>query len=132
MDPFVLSRNAFHIYCSEYATYNSSTAINNNQSINSSDQIDYRKAVCILNQRYEYFLQTLERLRTSFEQTTRNQNINSIRNREKDSLTVASITSKQSHRKHSHKSNKPRMPKIFLTVSCNEHQTQKQPNIKMN
>jgi hypothetical protein len=132
MDPFVLSRNAFHTYCSEYV--NTTTNYNNNQSIidiNHND-LNYEKAVCTLNQRYEYFLQTLDRLQTSFEQTIKNQNINSISNSEKDTLTVSSATSKRSNKKHLSKSSKQRMPKIFITVSCTEHLTQQQPNIKIN
>jgi hypothetical protein len=130
MDPFILSRNAFHIYCSEYVNTNSSTTTTTNQSIIQSDHSDlnHEKAVCILNQRYEYFLQTLDRLRTSFEQTTKNHNINSISNSEKDTLTLSVATS---NKKHLNKSNKRRMPKIFITVSCTEHLTQQQPNIKM-
>jgi len=125
MDPFVLSRNAFHIYCSEYVNTNSSSVNNNNQS----RKTNYESAVRTLNQRYEYFLQTLDRLTTSFEQTTKNHNINSISNSEKDTLTISSMTS---NKKHLYKSNKRRMPKVYITVSCSEHRTQQQPNIKIN
>lgn len=102
MDPFVLSRNAFHNYCSEYQS------------------IDHQTAIRIINQRYEYFLQTLDRL---FEQTTQNHNINSISNSAKDTLTLPSPTKKRSNKIHAEKSNKQRMPKIRITVSCAEHRT---------
>jgi len=128
MDPFVLSRNAFHIYCSEYVNTNSSSVNNNNQS----RKTNYESAVRTLNQRYEYFLETLDRLRTSFEQTTKNHNINSIRNSEKDTLKISSVTSKRNHKKHLYKSNKRQMPKVYINVSCSEHLTQQQPNIKIN
>lgn len=125
MDPFVLSRNAFHTYCYEYVNNN------NNQSlidINHND-LNYEKVVRTVNQRYEYFLQTLDRLRTSVEQTIQNQNINSISNSEKDTLTISSISSKRSNKKRLSKSNKRQMPKVFINVRCQEHLIQQQPNI---
>ena len=126
MDPFVLARNAFHIYCSEYITTNSSTPMNNNHNY-------YENAVRRINQRYEYFFERLNRLQTSVEHTVYNQNINSIsNNRKKDTLTISSNTSKRSHRKHLDKTYKQRMPKILITVSCREHLTQQQPNVKIN
>jgi len=139
MDPFVLSRNAFHIYCSEYTTTNSSSPlINNNNNklninINHTEKTnhkneDYQQAIDTLNQRYKYFLQTLDRLRISFEQTTKHHNINSISNRETDTYTLSSTRSKQSNKKRLYKS---RMPKVCITVSCAEHRTQQQPNIKI-
>jgi hypothetical protein len=109
MDPFVLSRNAFHIYCSEYINTNSSDVITNQ-----SERRDYEKAVRTLNQRYEYFLHTLDRLQAS----TENHNMNSI---------TSKLSSPTRKRK-----NKRRMPKVFITVSCTEHQTKQQPNIKFN
>jgi hypothetical protein len=132
MDPFVLSRNAFHIYCSEYVNNNNNNQsiidINSSRKVNHND-LNYESVVHTLNQRYEYFLKTLDRLRTSFEQTTKNHNINSISNSEKDTLTISSTTS---NKKHLYKSNKRRMPKVYITVSCSEHRTQQQPNIKIN
>jgi hypothetical protein len=116
MDPFVLSRNVFHSYCSEYQSKN----------------LDHETAIRTINQRYEYFLQTLDRLRISFEETTRNRNINSISNSAKDTLTLPSPTKKRSNKKYIQKSNKQRMPKIMITVSCAEHRTKQQPNIKIN
>ena len=106
MDPFVLSRNAFNLYCSEYI------------NANSSDRINYERAIRSLNQRYEYFLQTLDRLQTS----TRDYNMNSI------SSKLSSVRSKRKKKKL----NEKRMPKIYITVSCSEHQTKQQPNIILN
>lgn len=127
MDPFVLSRNAFYNYCLKYS-YNN----NNNQSlidINHND-LHYERAIHTVNQRYEYFFQTLDQLRKSVEQKTHNQNINSI---SKDTLTIPSSTSKRSNKKHLSKSNKQRMPKVFITVRCREHMMQQQqPNVKIN
>ena len=140
MDPFVLSRNAFNIYCSEYV--NSVTTVptnnnNNNQSlidINSSGKenrsiLYHDRAVRMLNQRYEYFLQTLDQLQ---KQTHISHNTNSISNSEKDGSILSSVTSRRKKRKYLQKLNKRRMPKINITVSCTEHRTQQQPNIKMN
>jgi hypothetical protein len=105
MDPFVLSRNAFQNYCSEY------------QSKNIPHQT---AAIQILNQRYEYFLQTLDRLRILLEH---NRNINSMSNSAKDKLTVPSLTKKRSKK---NKSTKQKMPRISIKVSCAEHRTKQQ------
>ncbi|CAF1349021.1 unnamed protein product [Rotaria sordida] len=154
MDPFILSRNAFNIYCSEYANTNSSTnATNNNNnqstidtnhsSIYQSEKVNqnnlyYKKAIHTLNQRYEYFLQTLNRLQISFGQIAdtishKNHNINSLSNSKKKTSISSFITNKRNNKKkYLHQPIKKRMPKIYITVSCAEHFTQQQPNIKMN
>ncbi|CAF0750210.1 unnamed protein product [Adineta steineri] len=149
MNPFVLSRNIFNNYCSEYTNLNSSTSLTNNNNYNDPltrvinypskypvqktycRNENYNKAVDILNQRYEYFLKTLDRLQISLKQSTENHNINSISNRNLDTLTVSSISSKRSNKKHLYKMSKRRMPKVLITVSCAEHRTHQQPNIKM-
>jgi hypothetical protein len=127
MDPFVLSRNAFQIYCSEYTT---TPLISNNNHTEKTNE-DYHKAIDTLNQRYKYFLQTLDRLRISFDQTTKHHNINSISNREPDTFTLLSTGSKRSNKKRLYKSSKQRMPKVCITVSCGEHRTQQQPNVRI-
>jgi hypothetical protein len=147
MDPFVLSRNAFKIYCSDYVNtntsfhltddYNQSSIDMNNSSEysqrkeNNNNNLRHEEAIRTLNQRYEYFLQTLDQLRISFERTTKDYNINSISNSERETSTVSSVRTKRSNKSHLYKRSKRRMPKISITVSCAEHLTQQQPNIKM-
>ncbi|CAF2056530.1 unnamed protein product [Rotaria magnacalcarata] len=149
MDPFVLSRNAFKIYCSEYATnnlttiathYNNLSAMNvNYSSMYPSEKINpnnlhYEKAIDTLNQRYEYFLHTLDRLRLSFGHMndTISNNINSISRSQKENSISSIANKRRNHKKHLHRSIKPRLPKMFITVSCAEHLTQQQPNFTMN
>ncbi|CAF0966694.1 unnamed protein product [Rotaria sp. Silwood1] len=150
MDPFVLSRNAFNIYCSEYANTNSSATVTNNN--NNQPKIDtnhssicqpekvnqnnfyYEKAIHQLNHRYEYFLQTLDRLQISFGQIAntishKNHNINSLSNRERKTSISSFVTNKRNNKKHLYQSVKRRMPKVYITVSCAEHFTQQQPNV---
>ncbi|CAF3337391.1 unnamed protein product [Rotaria socialis] len=149
MDPFVLSRNAFKIYCSEYANNNLTIATNlyNNQSarnmnyssVHASEKINpdnlhYEKAIDTLNQRYEYFLHTLDRLRLSFGHMndTINNKINSISGSQRENSMSSIVNKRRNHKKHLRRSIKPRLPKMFITVSCAEHLTQQQPNFKMN
>ena len=123
MDPFVLSRNAFHHYCSEY--------LNQHFPISNSDQ-PRKITLETLNKRYEYFLQTLDRLQTSVAQTMQHRNLNAMEKSEKDTLAVPSPTRKKSRKKHFHQSDKRRMPKVLITVSCAEHLTRQRPNIRWN
>ena len=102
MGPFVLSRNAFHLYCSEYLHQPRENLLRT------------------INQRYEHFLQTLDRL-----QAMTNRNVNST---DKDTLTVPSPRYKKTKKKHFHQ----RMPKVLITVSCAEHLTKQRPNIQLN
>ena len=145
MDPFVLSRNAFNIYCSQYAQANSSVAWlnNNNHPANTNIEYppersninlihpndDYQKTVDRLNQRYEHFLQTLDRLRMSVEHSAKDQNVNSVSKREFDTLTRSSTASRRSDRKRMSKAGRRRMPRVHIAVSCAEHQTRQQPNV---
>ena len=115
MDPFVLSRNAFHLYCSEYLNYPS----------NQPREI----ALQTINQRYENFLQTLDRLQTSVVHTMTNRNLNSSNRTEKDTLTVPSPIRKKTKKKHGQQSRKQRMPKVFITISCAEHLTRQRPTV---
>ncbi|CAF2901070.1 unnamed protein product [Rotaria sp. Silwood2] len=154
MDPFVLSRNAFNVYCSEYANTNSSTTVTNNNNNNQStidanhlsvyqpekvnqNNLYYEKAIHTLNQRYEYFLQTLDRLQISFGQIANiishnNRNINSLTNNDRETSKSSFSTNKRNNKKHLHQSIKHRMPKLYITVSCAEHRTQQQPSLKIN
>lgn len=119
MDPFILSRTAFHRYCSEYV----------NQDLLNSNSVQPRIiALETLNKRYEYFLQTLDRLQNSVAQTMTHRNLNAMETNKKDVLEVPSPTRK----KRLHQSGKRRMPKVLITVSCAEHLTKQQPNIRWN
>ena len=164
MDPFVLSRNAFNTYCLEHINNHASNVIlkntntnsnnnnNNNNpstinisqsSIYASDKLNYNReyyerTIRTLNQRYEYFLQTLEQLQISFGQLVsaishKNHNINSISNSKREIYLPSFVTNKQNNKKHLHRSIKRRMPKVYVTVSCGEHLTQqKTSNATMN
>ena len=123
MDPFVLSRNAFHLYCSEHLNHSFSTS-----NSNPPREIAVRR----INQRYEDFLQTLDQLQTSVAQTMTHRNVNAAGESEKNTLTVPPPVRKRSKKKHSHSSRKQRMPKVLITVSCAEHLTKQRPNIRLN
>jgi hypothetical protein len=104
MDPFILSRNVFQKYCSEYRS-------NNDR---------HQTAIQILNQRYEYFLATLNRLQQiSLEH---NRNINSTNHSAKDTLVIPLPTKNRSKKKFK----KENMPRISIIVSCAEHRIKQQ------
>ncbi|CAF0995253.1 unnamed protein product [Adineta ricciae] len=100
MDPFVLSRNAFNMYCSRYVQHGQNNS-SNQSSLNISclerttahRNQEHRKAIDRLNQRYEYFLQTLDRLKMSVECTAQNYNVNSSNRQHMNTLTLSSNAS---------------------------------------
>ena len=92
MNPFILSRNVFHRYCEEFLN-------------DSSSSMEHQRAIESVNERYEHFLRTLERLQTSVQHVENN---SSVKFRQKK---------------------KRRMPKVFLTVSCAQHLTEKKPRL---
>lgn len=156
MNPFVLSRNAYKLYCSEYVDSLVPTTVTNNNNNNSNQSVtdinhsskysterlnhsklSYDKALNTLNRRYEYFLQTLNRLQQSFGQITNaiareNRNINSVSNGEGQISTSSfMIHKKKKKKKYLHRSIPRRMPKVLVKVSCGKHYTQQHPNVKL-